>query len=234
MAKFVSFSLPLSLAAIAAALAVPAAAQDSGVVYAGGGVGEGRNGYVGAVVALPGNSLGDGLAIRAGGSGGLYRYDSNGTEIEADYVSGELAIVYQTSGEWGWANFGVGPRVTATWTKPFDPGNDREGTRLDAGVTTDGAIGNKWRVNWFGSLGVADQSYIGELRFGPLVDAPSQSRVGVEVSAQGDDSYSRRSYGLFTSTQFAPGWEGRLSGGFSDQAARDPKPYAAIALSRVF
>ena len=108
-------------------MAVPAAAQDSGVAYAGGGVGDGRNAYAGAVIALPGATLGNGVAIRAGGSAGSYDYETGATQIEGKYVSGEVALFYQTSGDWGWTNFGAGPRVTDPSLSPLDPANERAG-----------------------------------------------------------------------------------------------------------
>ncbi|AKM10677.1 cellulose biosynthesis protein BcsS [Croceicoccus naphthovorans] len=207
---------------------------DDGVVYAGATVGDGYNAYAGAVVALPGASLGNGLAIRGGVSVGEYRYDSEGARIEAEYKAAELALVHQSSGAWGWANFSVGPRVTDTDTDPTDPGNKREGTRFDAAVTTDGAAGNNWRLGWFGSYALGDEAYYAQLRFGPLLDASSQTRVGVEGSLQGDETYDRHAYGLFASTAIARNMELRLSGGIGKTDGSDSDGYAAIAISRLF
>lgn len=207
---------------------------DEGVAYAGATVGDGYNAYAGAAVALPGASLGNGLAIRGGVSVGQYRYDSGGARIDADYKSAELALVHQSSGAWGWANFSAGPRVTDTDTDPTDPGNKREATRFDAAVTTDGAVGNNWRLGWFGSYAVGDEAYYTQLRFGPLLDAASQTRIGVEGSLQGDETYNRHAYGVFASTAIAQNMELRLSGGIgkTDDAGNDG--YAAIAISRLF
>ena len=203
---------------------LPASAQDSGVVFAGGGVSDGYNAYAGVVVALPGNALGDGLAVRASTGGGQYRYDSAGQEIEASYLSGEIALVYQLSGEWGWANFGVGPRLSHNETEPLDPGNDNEGTSLDAAFSTDGALGNRWRLGWYGAVGLGDETYAAELRFGPLLDEASQTRIGVEAGVQGDENYTRGALGLFVSRQLGGQIEGRLSGGFSEQRGRSAEP----------
>lgn len=217
-------------------LSAPALAQDAddGVVYAGGGVGDGRNVYAGAVVALPGASLGNGLAARAGISAGEYRYDANGERVSAAYRTLDFALVYQASGEWGWANFGAGPRLTYTDTDPEDPFNKREGNRVDAALTTDGAFGYRWRLGWYGSYGVRDEAYFTELRFSPLIDEASQTRVGIEGSIQGDETYTRGGAGLFASTALGRNWEGRLSSGFSEMAGRGAKPYAAFSLSHLF
>jgi hypothetical protein len=222
------------IVAIVATAPGAALAQDRGVIYAGGGVGEGRNVYAGGVIALPGATLGNGLAIRGGGSAGSYRYVSAGNEVEGDYVSGEVALVYQTSGQWGWANFGAGPRVTDTNLNRPDPANERVGTRWDVALQADGALGYRWRLGWFGSIGVRDKAYISEARFGPLVDERSQTRMGLEAGVAGDETYTRGSLGLFASTQIADKTEIRLSGGASEQRGRKARPYAALALSRTF
>lgn len=227
-------SLGFAVAAAVAVISGAAAAQDTGVVYAGGGVGEGRNVYAGAVIALPGATLGHGIALRAGGGAGSYEYESGGTLIDGDYVSGEAALVYQTSGEWGWANFGAGPRVTDTRLSPLDPANERAGTRWDLALQTDGAVGYRWRLGWFGSLGVFDEAFITEARFGSLVHEESQTRLGLEAGVAGDETYTRGYLGLFASTQIAPKTEVRLSGGLSEQRGRSARGYAALSLSRTF
>lgn len=211
-----------------------ASAQDRGVVYAGGGIGDGRNVYAGGVIALPGGRLGRGLAIRGGGAAGSYVYDSGTAEIDGNFASAEVALVYQTSGEWGWANFGAGPRVTNTSLTPNDPNNRLAGTRFDVGLQTDGALGYRWRLGWFGSLGVNDEIYFTNLSFGPLVDEPSQTRIGVEAGIAGDETFTRRNYGVFASTRIASKTELRVSGGLNDQRGLRDQAYATVALSKVF
>ena len=213
---------------------VPASAQDTGVVYTGGSAGDGANGYAGGLAALPGGQLGEGFAVRAGVSGGQYHYDSNGQRISADYIGGEIALVYQTSGSWGWANFSAGPRVTDTNLKPADPGNRMRGTRFDLALQTDGTAGNEWRTTWFASLGVNDRSYITQMRFNRLVDGETDTRLGIEGGVQGDRSYTRPSAGLFASTRLGSKWQGLVSGGFSKQKDRSAKPYVTLGISHVF
>lgn len=209
-------------------------AEDKGVVYAGGSAGDGANAYAGGVIALPGGRLGKGFALRAGASGGEYRYDAGGQRIDATYVGGEVAVVYQFSGDWGWANVSAGPRVTDTTLKPNDPGNRLRGTQFDLAVQTDGSVGNAWRASWFASLGVDDRAYITQVRFGPLVDSGADTRLGIEGGVQGDRTYTRKSAGLFASTRLGGKWQGLLSGGVTDQKGRDVKPYVSLGFSRVF
>lgn len=220
-------------AIVAAVLAAPAAAQDSGVVYAGGSVGDGYGGYAGGLVALPGSALGRGFGIRAGVNGGSYRYQA-GQRIKARYIGAELALAYQFSGDWGWANVGAGPRIVDTHLKPVDPGNKLRGTRVDVGVQTDGALGNEWRLGWFGNWGIRNESYLAQLRLTRMVNPSSQLRVGLEGIYQGDPTYKRGSLGAHVAFRLAGAWEAQLSAGGSEQAGRDAKPYVSVGFSKVF
>ena len=214
-------------------VASAAHAQDRGVAYAGGSVGDGANGYAGALVALPGGELGKGLAVRAGVSGGEYRYRA-GERIDARYVGAEVALAMQASGDWGYGSISAGGRVTDTRLSPVDPGNRLRGTRFDAVLQTDGALGNTWRLGWFGSYGINDRTYIAQARASHLVHGASGTRLGLEGGTQGDRTYNRDSLGAFGSTRLAPKWEGLISGGATFQEGRDAKPYVTLAVSRVF
>lgn len=233
MRKFIPSFLATAVLA-AGLMPFTASAQDRGVVYAGGSVGDGANGYAGGVIALPGNQLGDGLAVRGGVNGGEYRYTANGQRIEARYIGAELALVYQASGEWGYANLGGGLRVTDTRLSPLDPGNRLRGTRADLALQTDGAVGQTWRAGWFGSFGVNDRTYIAQLRVTGLVSEASGTRLGIEGGAQGDRSYDRQSLGAVASTRLGDKWEGVLSGGASFQEGRSARPYVTLGVSHVF
>jgi hypothetical protein len=224
------------LIAVAATAALPgsASAEDTGVVYAGGSVEDGFNAFGGAVVALPGGTLGHGLALRGGASAGRYEYMSGSQAVTGEYLSGEAALVYQTSGPWGWANFSAGPRLAHTSLSPADPSNELAGTRWDAAAQTDGALGNGWRFEWLASAGAFRGTYNTQGRFGPLLNRQHQSRAGLEAGFQGDPSYSKRSLGIFLSTGLGEKIQGRLSAGLADQDDQDPEPYAGIALSRTF
>lgn len=222
------------LTACLSAMPSLASAEDKGVVYTGGSAGDGANGYLGGVIAVPGSRLGKGFALRAGVSGGEYRYDTNGQRIDATYIGGEVAVVYQFSGDWGWANVSAGPRVTDTTLKPDDPGNRARGTQFDVALQTDGSVGNAWRASWFASLGVDNRAYITQVRFGPLVDGEADTRLGIEGGIQGDRSYTKKSAGVFASTRLGGKWQGLLSGGVTDQKGRDVKPYVSLGISRVF
>jgi hypothetical protein len=206
-----------------------------GVAFAGGSVGDGVSAYAGAVTALPGASLGKGLAIRGSVNGGRYRYSGGPGRIRAGYAGAEAALVYQTSGDWGWANVSAGPRVTDISLSPADPENERQGTRFDAALQTDGGYGMKnWRLGWFGSVGVIDGAYQGRLQLGRLVSAASQTRFGLEAGVQGDPYFTTISAGAFVSTRLKGDLEGQLSAGVTEQAGRGPRPYLSLGLSQLF
>jgi hypothetical protein len=219
------------LAAAGAAGAQPL----KGVAFAGGSVGEGVSAYAGAVTSLPGAALGKGLALRASVNGGRYRYVGGPGRVQAEYVGAEAALVYQTSGDWGWANFSAGPRFTDISLSPADPENKRQGTRVDAAVQTDGGYGmGDWRLGWIASLGILDEAYQGRLQLGRLVSAASQTRLGVEAGVQGDPYFTTVTVGAFAGTQLANNLEAQLSAGISEQAGRGAKPYVSLGFSKLF
>lgn len=217
-------------------LAVPAYAQAyDGVLFAGGTLSESAGGYAGGMISLPGSSLGRGLGIRAGVNGGEYKYDAAGTQIGAEYVGGELALVYQISGSWGWANFSAGPRVSYLNLTPDDPGNKLQGTKVDAGIQSDGAYNiERWRLSWFGSYGIANESYLAKLQLGYLVSERSSTRIGIEGGIQGDPVYTKGNLGAFVSTSLMKDVEIQIAAGATEQAGRSARAYVTIGLSKLF
>lgn len=214
---------------------VASAQSSKGVAFAGGSVGEGVSAYAGAVTSLPGASLGDGLAIRGSVNGGRYRYTGGPGRVRAEYLGAELALVYQSSGDWGWTNVSAGPRFTDISLSPADPENKRQGTRVDAALQADGGLGMKdWRLGWLGAIGVIDGAYQARLQLGRLVSAASQARLGIEAGVQGDPYFTTVSAGAFASTRLGRNLEGQLSAGFTEQAGRGAKPYVSLGVSQLF
>jgi hypothetical protein len=218
-------------------VAVPASAQDyRGVAFGGGTIADGGSGYAGAVIALPGARLGRGLAVRGSVNAGTYRYDVNGVDIDADYVGGEAALVYQFSGAWGWTNLSVGPRVSDLALQPDDPANERRGTTWDVGLQVDGAqqVSPKWRLDYFGSVGVLEGAFQTRLALGRIVNERRQTRLGLEGAVQGDPRYTTLSGGGFIATQLAKNLQGQLSVGAQHQEGRDLRPYLSAGFSVLF
>jgi hypothetical protein len=218
-------------------LSTAASAEDfTGVAFAGGAAGDGLSGYAGVVHALPGSALGKGLAVRGSVSGGSYEYDSGSVPIDGRFAAAEAALVYQLSGPWGWANFSAGPRISDVSLSPGDPSNDRQGTRVDLAMQSDGALllDQSWRLGWLGSVGVRDGTYFSRVDLGRVIAPRSQTRLGFEAGFQGDPSYRSASVGLFAATRLASKLEGRVSGGAADREGRHPKPYATLGVSLLF
>lgn len=226
---------PILIAIPALVLCCPARAEDlKGVWFAGGTVGDSLSAYAGGLVALPGHHLGSGWAIKAAASGGRYRYESGDVSIRANYYGGSVALVRQFSGAWGWANVSAGPRLTNTDLSPADPTNRRAGTRWDLDFGTDGALDRgRWRLGWFGELGVRDQRYLVHLQAARRI-RHSEARVGIEAGLQGDERYSQRSVGALISVSPGSNINLQASAGVTDQDDRAIQPYASIGVSQVF
>lgn len=217
-------------------IAEKAAAEAGGAAFAGYTAGDGMSGYVGVVHALPGGQLGRGLAVRGTASAGTYRYDANGQRIEARYTGSEMALVYQTSGDWGWSNISAGPRLVDINLSPSDSSSRRQGTRVDLGVQADGTlfIDSSWRLSWIGSMGVREGAYRGRLGFSRVIDHERRTNLGVETAIQGDPTYRSTSIGMFTGTKLGTNSDVQFAAGASLQDGRAVKPYATIGLSLLF
>lgn len=225
----------LVVAALAGAIAAPASAETlKGVAFAGGTVSESLSGHAGAVVALPGHRLGDGPALRGSVAAGRYEYTSAGTQITGKYKGADIGLVSQHSGAWGWANLSAGAHFSDTSLTPDDPGNALRGSRWDLALQTDGALESKsWRLGWYGSYGVFDETYQAKLALGRRVGA-NDLRLGVEGGIQGDPSYTRGFAGVFASRHIARNTTLQISAGASEQAGRSARAYGSIALSTLF
>jgi hypothetical protein len=215
--------------------AAAAAEGPSGVLFAGGSAGDGISGYAGVVSALNGH-LGHGIAVRASANAGNYRYQAGNDPIEAHFYGGEVALVYQLSGEWGWANLSAGPRVTHTELSPDDRSNERRGTRFDVGLQSDGAywLDRRWRFDWLGSLGVTDRSYYSRVAITRLVNEARGTRIGLEAGVQGDRRYTARRAGVFAATRIGPALEGQAAFGAVDQELRPTHAYGSVGFSLLF
>lgn len=215
-------------------LAAANAETPKGVWFTGGTVSDNVSAYAGVLHALPGDRLGKGFALRAGANAGAYEYDSGATAIDAKYAGGEVALVYQASGPWGWANVSAGPRYTHTSLSPNDAANDRSGSRWDIGLQTDGALdGRQWRLGWQASFGPFDEAYQARAQLSRKFTAHSL-RIGVEGGVQGDPSYRKTAAGAFVATAIGRDLELQLGSGVSIEHGRSARAYGSIGLSRVF
>ncbi len=208
----------------------------NGVAFAGGSASDGASGYAGVIYALPGHQLGRGLALRGSVNAGTYSYEAGDVTIDGEFVGSEVALVYQLSGDWGWANVSAGPRLSKVELSPDDPANDRQGTRVDTGLQTDGAYwaNRSWRLDWIASVALRDRSYLGRLRLGPVINHERGTRLGLEAGVQGDQRYRATSAGVFAATRLDRNLEGQISLGASDQEGRRAKVYATLGVTLLF
>lgn len=213
----------------------PAAAQQSGVVFGGGYVGNhDRSVYAGGTLPLPGSSFGHGWSVRGIAGVGRYSYDGGpAAVIDAKYRSGEIDAIYQASGAWGYGNVGVGARYTDTKLSPADPTNRRDGGKLGAVLTADGARNaGPWRVVGFASYGTGLRDYYTRADITRRIGT-SKVRLGVEGGLQGDTDYRRRMLGVVAYVAATDRWEIRLSGGRNAGDGRTGA-YGALGVARVF
>ncbi len=210
-------------------------AQDlEGVWFFGGSVGDSGNGYGGVVYALPGARLGDGLAMRAVMTGGRYRYNADEATIRGQYVGGEIAVVMQSSGEWGWANFSLGPRLTDSSLSPDDLSNDRRGTRFDLGLQSDGMLKfGTLRTRWYGAFGPFDETYNGRMQVGRVL-SNARYEVGVDGRMLGDPSFAQEALGGYVIAPVTDSISVELGSGIVWNDADENNAYTSVSFSSVF
>lgn len=219
-----------------AMLASPAAhAQDlQGVWFVGGSLSDSGNVYGGVVHALPGAKLGDGLAVRAVISGGQFRYDAAENIIQGKYLGGEIAVVVQSSGEWGWANVSMGPRITDTSLSPGDPSNDRSGTRFDLGVQGDGTVKfGPYRTHWYTAFGPFDETYNGRVQIGRVLQN-ERYELGIDGRLIGDPSFAQQTLGGYLGAPLTNTINVELGSGIVWNDVDDKSAYVSVNFSSIF
>jgi len=228
-------ALMISIASWAILASQAVHAQDlEGVWFVGGAVSDSSNAYGGIVQALPGSRLGDGLAVRAAVTGGRYRYDADDANIVGKYLGGEIAVVMQKSGEWGWANFSLGPRVTDTSLSPGDPSNDRSGTRFDLGLQSDGTFKfGTFRTHWYGAFGPADKTYNGRVQLGRVLQN-ERYELGIDGRLVGDPSFAQQTLGGYLVAPLTDAINVELGSGIVWNDANEKDAYASVSFSSVF
>lgn len=196
---------------------------------------QGLSGYGGVTVSLPGYEPGHGLAVRGSVFSSQYSYMSGATRIRGTDTGGQLAGLYQFSGDWGWVDLGAGVRYVDVNSSPRDPGNWRRGSHADAGLVADGGwLANPWRADGYAEFGVDQHSYFTRASLSHAVDAAGQWHLGVEAGFQGDRYYDRSNIGALAIADFSGGLELRLSAGVSLQAQRADRGYITVGLSQAF
>jgi hypothetical protein len=154
--------------------------------------------YLGAVLPLPGNRLGQGFVQRYWLDYDAYRYEKLPLQyIDTRVVSGEAALGYQQSSASGWWGAYLGARYANMRLSPDDPDNDDRGWRWRAKWQFEGEteVSAGWRANVIVSNLVGDANYWARLRLQTLLR--NQWHIGPEVIVQGDPNYSAYKVGAF-------------------------------------
>lgn len=212
------------------AAGTPVARADQVQVFGGGQAAFSNYVFFGATAALPGSTLGDGLALRGLVETGGYDYiSSNLGTVKANFGGGELDAVYQLSHKSFWSDFGLGVNDTYTGLVPYDPGNPLRGEQAELRISLDGGkISGPWRADWLGYYGTRLEDYQWLLG---LTHALSPSwRLGAEVYGDGNPTYSEHQLGAYAGVGFGKLSELQFSAGEAWQSGFTPRAYLRALL----
>ena len=231
-------SILSSLALAGACLFAPAAswAQERVDLFAGGTLDVASVGYLGATIALPGSTIGQGLAVRASAFGGGFNYIGGplSQRIDGQFSGGEVDAMYQYTNSGFWADIGVGGRYVHTTLTPNDPTNRRRGDKGELSLVTDGGnIAGPWRVDWYGGYGTSLDDYQARLSLTHALSSPYW-RGGVEAYAEGDPTYNIQRIGPLVAFTYAQRSEIQVSAGYSEGSARRSGAYLRVGVNKGF
>lgn len=222
-AAIVCIAVASGLLALAGPLT--ALADDQVLFFAGGQADFANYVYMGATVALPGATIGNGIALRGYVDTGGYNYISSDLGlVKANFGGGELDAVYQLSRQNFWSNFAIGANDTYTGLAPYDPNNSLRGQQLEMRVGLDGGkIAGPWRADWFGYYGTRLQDY--EARLSVTHSLSSLWRLGVEGYGEGNPTYHLRQVGPYAGWSLSQRSELQFSVGPAWESGFAPRAY---------
>ena len=153
-------------------------------------------GYLGTIIALPGQRLGDGWVQRYWVDALRYEYDGGPGRVEAKAWGVEAMLGVQSSTARSHAAGYLGLRAQNTLLSPFDPGNRAEGRRTGLKLQIEGeqAIARSWRVNGIANYSTATYDYWTRGRL--LHGLAGGTYLGPELIVQGNRDYNLRAVGL--------------------------------------
>jgi hypothetical protein len=224
-------------AAVIVALGLPtvASADDHVQLFAGGQGDYSNYLYLGATVALPGATIGNGLALRGIVDTGGYNYiNGNGLgAIKATFTGAELDAIYQLSSKNFWSDLGVGANYTYTNLSPFDPSNRRAGRQVEFRLSLDGGtVAGPWRADWTGYYGTRLYDYAARLGFTHSISP--KWRLGVEGYTEGDPTYHLNQIGPYAAVEFSTRSELQFSGGWSWESGFNSRNYVRASFYQRF
>jgi hypothetical protein len=209
----------------------PARADDSRVaVFAGGQFDFSNYVFGGVTVALPGSTIGNGVAVRGLVDAGGYDYLSGdlGT-VKANFGGGEIDGVYQITHRNFWGDAALGVNDTYTGLSPYDPNNRLGGQQVELRVSLDGGnLSGPWRLDWFGYYGLRLSDY--EAMVGGTHALSSIWRLGLQAYSEGNPTYSLYQVGPYAGLTFGHREELQLSAGEAWESGLTPRVYVKASL----
>jgi len=213
----------------------PAPAQAQSGHFLAGGEASARDfyTYVGAVLPLPGNRLGQGFVQRYWLDYFGYEFQGAPGEVRARAWGAEALVGYQTSSQRNWGSLYVGVRYTDTTLTPADPGADVSGSAFGVKVLAEGEtwLDERWRVNGIASYAFAQSGYW--VRGRALRTLPNRLHLGPEVVLAGNPDYDTQRYGLVLGGFRALGGSLDVKGGYSTGSSGS-SGYGGIEFFRPF
>jgi hypothetical protein len=211
-----------------------AARADNVEVFAGAQANFANYVFVGASVALPGQSIGNGVAFRGYLDTGGYDYIRRDIGlVRANFSGEELDAVYGLTHEHFWSDLGVGVNATYTGLSPYDAKNLLAGHQTELRLSLDGGTaGGPWRADWLGYYGTRLEDY--DASIDVTHSLSSNWRLGAEFAGEGNPSYHLDQVGPFAGLSFGPRSELQLSAGEAWQSGFTPRAYGGATFFRRF
>jgi hypothetical protein len=182
----------------AAAFMSSIAGARAGTIAIAGGEGGAKSSYAYAGVVVPVGEQNDhgGWAVRASADRLGYSYESGANQIDARAYGGEVAVVRQWHGGWGWANASAGVRTRDTKFSPDDPSNESRGRHTDVAVETQGRAhaGGGNDVTWLASHSIDQRDTLA--RAGVDHAVSNDTRLGIDLTRFSGQHYGENQAGV--------------------------------------
>ena len=212
-------------------------AVNSTVVWLGGESGKfGYIGYAGFVSAMNGDLGSDDLLLRMSGSFGEYQYDTVGTEINIDNLSGDIMLGYQAITNEYIASIYAGVDFQKNTLTPSDPNNSTAGSEV--GFKVQGELrlsGNEIAyLNLLGNYSTANSSYFTRARLG--FNIGNGLSAGPEFVLLGNDEFDGNKIGGFVNGIQLGDLNMSINAGYAKSDGRGSRNgiYGGVAVSFLF
>lgn len=190
--------ISLASAAVVALWGMPAWAQEGIVLTGVEASRDNQYAYLGMVMPLSGQRLGQGFVQRYWLDYTGYSYEKQPFQtIDSAVTAVEAALGYQQSNANSWWAGYLGAHYADTRLSPNDPDNTNEGRQWHARLQLEGEtdVAEGWRGNGIVSYLVGDFNYWARLRLQTTLG--NQLHVGPELIVQGDSYYDAFKLGVF-------------------------------------